>query len=298
MSRVAIVTGGASGIGRALSAALVARGDRVVLADLDGAAAEDVAERLRAGGPGTATAAAVDVRDAGAVTALVTGTAERHGRLDLLFNNAGLGIGGPAEELSPAHWDRTLDVNLRGVLHGVQAAYPLMLRQGHGHIVNTASLAGLLPMPGSAPYATTKWAVVGLSLSLRAEGAARGVRVSVVCPGGVDTPILDKGMPADLPRVPSVEGIDTRAVITRASGGRLYGADALAADVLRGVDRNRPLIVAPRQARVMWRLMRLSPSLVLRVLAAMAARGPEGTTAARRAVPVPTAEVSGGTAPR
>jgi NAD(P)-dependent dehydrogenase (short-subunit alcohol dehydrogenase family) len=298
MSRVAIVTGGASGIGRALSAALVARGDRVVLADLDGAAAEDVAERLRAGGPGTATAAAVDVRDAGAVTALVTGTAERHGRLDLLFNNAGLGIGGPTEELSPAHWDRTLDVNLRGVLHGVQAAYPLMLRQGHGHIVNTASLAGLLPMPGSAPYATTKWAVVGLSLSLRAEGAARGVRVSVVCPGGVDTPILDKGMPADLPRVPSVEGIDTRAVITRASGGRLYGADALAADVLRGVDRNRPLIVAPRQARVMWRLMRLSPSLVLRVLAAMAARGPEGTTAARRAVPVPTAEVSGGTAPR
>jgi NAD(P)-dependent dehydrogenase (short-subunit alcohol dehydrogenase family) len=298
MSRVAIVTGGASGIGRALSAALVARGDRVVLADLDGAAAEDVAERLRAGGPGTATAAAVDVRDAGAVTALVTGTAERHGRLDLLFNNAGLGIGGPAEELSPAHWDRTLDVNLRGVLHGVQAAYPLMLRQGHGHIVNTASLAGLLPMPGSAPYATTKWAVVGLSLSLRAEGAARGVRVSVVCPGGVDTPILDKGMPADLPRVPSVEGIDTRAVITRSSGGRLYGADALAADVLRGVDRNRPLIVAPRQARVMWRLMRLSPSLVLRVLAAMAARGPEGTTAARRAVPVPTAEVSGGTAPR
>jgi NAD(P)-dependent dehydrogenase (short-subunit alcohol dehydrogenase family) len=298
MSRVAIVTGGASGIGRALSAALVARGDRVVLADLDGAAAEDVAERLRAGGPGTATAAAVDVRDAGAVTALVTGTAERHGRLDLLFNNAGLGIGGPTEELSPAHWDRTLDVNLRGVLHGVQAAYPLMLRQGHGHIVNTASLAGLLPMPGSAPYATTKWAVVGLSLSLRAEGAARGVRVSVVCPGGVDTPILDKGMPADLPRVPSVEGIDTRAVITRASGGRLYGADALAADVLRGIDRNRPLIVAPRQARVMWRLMRLSPSLVLRVLAAMAARGPEGTTAARRAVPVPTAEVSGGTAPR
>jgi NAD(P)-dependent dehydrogenase (short-subunit alcohol dehydrogenase family) len=298
MSRVAIVTGGASGIGRALSAALVARGDRVVLADLDGAAAEDVAERLRAGGPGTATAAAVDVRDAGAVTALVTGTAERHGRLDLLFNNAGLGIGGPVEELSPAHWDRTLDVNLRGVLHGVQAAYPLMLRQGHGHIVNTASLAGLLPMPGSAPYATTKWAVVGLSLSLRAEGAARGVRVSVVCPGGVDTPILDKGMPADLPRVPSVEGIDTRAVITRSSGGRLYAADALAADVLRGVDRNRPLIVAPRQARVMWRLMRLSPSLVLRALAAMAARGPEGTTAARRAVPVPTAEVSGGTAPR
>ncbi len=298
MSRIAIVTGGASGIGRALGAALVRRGDVVVLADVDGDAAAEVAERLRAAGPGTATAAAVDVREADAVAALVDGTAERHGRLDLLFNNAGLGIGGPAEELTLAHWARTLDVNLRGVVHGCQAAYPLMLRQGHGHIVNTASLAGLLPMPGSAPYATTKWAVVGLSLSLRAEGAARGVRVSVVCPGGVDTPILDKGIPADLPRVPGIEAIDAREVVTRFSGGRLYSADALAADVLRGIDRNRPVIVAPRQARVMWWLMRLSPSLVLRVLAAVAARRPGGATGGRGPVPAPTAEVSGGTPPR
>lgn len=298
MSRVAIVTGGASGIGRALGAALVRRGDRVVLADVDGAAAAEVAEQLGAAGPGGATAAAVDVRDAGAVASLVSGTAERHGRLDLLFNNAGLGIGGPAEELTVAHWDRVLDVNVRGVVHGVQAAYPLMLRQGYGHIVNTASLAGLLPMPGSAPYATTKWAVVGLSLSLRAEGAPRGVRVSVVCPGGVDTPILDKGMPADLPRVPTAEATDTRAVITRLSGGRLHGADTLAVDVLRGIDRNRAVIVAPRQARVMWGLMRLSPSLVLRGMAAVAARGREEAVAGRGPAPVPTAEVSGGTAPR
>ena len=298
MSRVAIVTGGASGIGRALCAALVRRGDRVVLADVDGEAAAAVAEELTAAGPGVATAAAVDVRDADAVASLVSGTAERHGRLDLLFNNAGLGIGGAAEELALAHWDRTIDVNLRGVVHGVHAAYPLMLRQGYGHIVNTASLAGLLPMPGSAPYGTTKWAVVGLSLSLRAEGAARGVRVSVVCPGGVDTPILDTRMPADLPRVPSAEGVDTRALITRYSGGRLYSPDALAADVLRGIDRNRALIMAPRQARVMWRLMRLSPSLVRRIQAAVAARGLEDSAAGGGPVPVPTAGVSGGSPPR
>jgi NAD(P)-dependent dehydrogenase (short-subunit alcohol dehydrogenase family) len=298
MPRIAIVTGGASGIGRALGAALVRRGDRVVLADVDGDAASAVAEQLDATGPGEATAAAVDVRDADAVRTLVTGTAERDGRLDLLFNNAGLGIGGATEELTPAHWDRTLDVNLRGVLHGVQAAYPLMLRQGHGHIVNTASLAGLLPMPGSAPYATTKWAVVGLSLSLRVEGAARGVRVSVVCPGGVDTPILDKGMPADLPRVPGAEGRDARALVTRASGGRLYGADALAADVLRGIDRNRPVIVAPRQARVLWRLMRLSPSLVMRMQAAMTARALADGRAGGAATTSPATGVPSGTAPR
>jgi short-subunit dehydrogenase len=98
------------------------------------------------------------------------------------------------------------------------------------------------------------------------------VRVSVVCPGGVDTPILDKGMPPDLPRVPTAEATDARAVITRLSGGHLYSADALAADVLHGVDRNRAVIVAPRQARVMWRLMRLSPSLLMRLGAAMTAR--------------------------
>jgi len=167
MPRVAIVTGGASGIGRALGAALVRRGDHVVLADVEGAAAIEVAEQLTALGPGAATAAALDVRDAAAVAALVTGTAEQRGRLDLMFNNAGIGIGGPAEELSLAHWDRAIDVNLRGVVNGVHAAYPVMLRQGSGHIINTASLAGLLPTPGSAPYGATKWAVVGLSLSLR-----------------------------------------------------------------------------------------------------------------------------------
>jgi NAD(P)-dependent dehydrogenase (short-subunit alcohol dehydrogenase family) len=298
MSRTAIVTGGASGIGRALGTALVRRGDRVVLADVDGAAAAEAAEDLEAVGPGAATAATVDVRDAGAVAALVRGTAERYGALDLLFNNAGLGIGGPVEELAPAHWDRAIDVNLRGVVNGVQAAYPLMVEQGHGHIVNTASLAGLLPMPGSAPYATTKWAVVGLSLSLRAEGAPRGVRVSVVCPGGVDTPILDKGMPADLPRVPTAESTDTRAVITRLSGGRLYDADTLAQDVLRGVDRNRAFVVAPRQSRVLWRLMRLSPPLVVRLQTLMAPRESGGAAVVPPAPPVPVAGVSTGTASR
>ncbi|MGY1731082.1 SDR family NAD(P)-dependent oxidoreductase [Geodermatophilus sp. SYSU D01045] len=294
MTRVAIVTGGASGIGRALGAALVRRGDRVVLADVEGAAATEAAERLAALGPGTASAAAVDVRDADAVGALVTDTAGRHGRLDLMFNNAGLGIHGPVEELSPAHWDRAIDVNLRGVVHGVRAAYPLMLRQGSGHIVNTASLAGLLPNPGAAPYGTTKWAVVGLSLALRVEAAPRGVRVSVVCPGVVDTPLLDKGMPPDLPRVPTAEATDVRGVLTRASGGHVQSADALAADVLRGVDRNRAVIVAPRWARVMWRLMRLSPSLVMRLEQGMMARemGPPRTVP--EAVPAPRTEPAEG----
>jgi NAD(P)-dependent dehydrogenase (short-subunit alcohol dehydrogenase family) len=283
MARVAIVTGGASGNGRALGAALVRRGDRIVLADIDADAATAVAERLTGLGPGRASAAGVDVRDAEAVAAVVSETVQRHGQLDLMVNNAGIGIGGDAEELAVAHWDRAIDVNLRGVVHGVQAAYPVMVRQGDGHIVNTASLAGLLPAPGLAPYGATKWAVVGLSLSLRGEGAAKGVRVSVVCPGGVDTPILDKPTPADLPPVPSADSVDGRALITKMSGGRLYAPDALARDILRGLDRNRAIIVAPRHARVLWRLMRLSPSLFLRLSTAMAGRStPAGASPTER----------------
>src|SRR5207248_6593438 len=130
-------------------------------------------------------------------------TRNRHGRLDLMVNNAGIGIGGETRELLLAHWDRIIDVNLRGVVHGVHAAYPVMIEQGSGHIVNTASLAGLLPSPGATPYAMTKHAVVGLSLSLRGEAAAYGVRVTAVCPGVVETPILDKGGPDDLPKSPA-----------------------------------------------------------------------------------------------
>ncbi|RTL67173.1 MAG: SDR family oxidoreductase [Pseudonocardiaceae bacterium] len=268
--RVAIVTGGASGIGRALGAALVARGDTVVLADVDVEGATSAADAMR--GPGTATAAALDVRDGPAVERLVHYTADAHGRLDLMVNNAGLGIGGPVDELTPAHWDRVVDVNLRGVIHGVHAAYPLMVRQRRGHIVNTASMAGLVPCPGLTPYATTKWGVVGLSLSLRAEAARHGVRVTVVCPAGVDTPILDKGPPADLPRIPSDDTVDTRKMITTVSGGKLYDADALAADVLRGVRRNKALVVVPRYAALLWRLTRLSPAGMTRLAALQGSR--------------------------
>jgi len=105
----------------------------------------------------------------------------------VMVNNAGIGVGGEASELTLAHWERVIDVNLRGVIHGVHAAYPVMIAQRSGHIVNTASLAGLMPSPWLTPYAMTKHAVVGLTLSLRAKAAAHGVRVTAVCPGVVDT---------------------------------------------------------------------------------------------------------------
>jgi NAD(P)-dependent dehydrogenase (short-subunit alcohol dehydrogenase family) len=182
--------------------------------------------------------------------------------LDMLFNNAGIGMGGEPEELTLAHWERTIDVNLRGVLHGCHAAYPLMKRQGFGRIINTASLAGLGAGIGTlAPYNTTKYGVVGLSLSLRAAGADAGVGVHVVCPGAIDTPVWDKTNPPDVAPIPSVEGIDPRALMSDLGFKNFYEPGRCAADILRGVARNRPIIVVPRQARNMWMMLRLSPAL-------------------------------------
>lgn len=263
MTQMAIVTGGASGIGKAVGAALAGRGVDVILADIDADAAKLAAESLTEPGDGRVSGIELDVRDAAAVNDVIEEAVDRHGRIDFLFNNAGTGVGGPVEMMQVAHWDRVIDVNLRGVVHGVQAAYPVMVRQGFGHIVNTASLAGLIASPGIVPYATTKWAVVGLSLSLRGEAVEHGVNVSAVCPSLMDTPLLDRRNPEDLPPVQSAAP-DMRSVAGRI-GLRIHSPDRLAQDILRGMDRNKALIVAPRDARMLWRVARWAPGLSLRL---------------------------------
>jgi NAD(P)-dependent dehydrogenase (short-subunit alcohol dehydrogenase family) len=216
-----------------------------------------------------ARARALDVRDAEAVRAQIEDAARESGRLDYLFNNAGIGIGGEVHELSVAHFDRVLDVNVRGVVHGVVAAYPLMVKQGSGHIVNVASLAGLGPAPFLTPYAMSKHAVVGLSTSLRIEGAALGVRVSALCPAAVETPILDAENPTDLPAVSWKP--DVRAFLTKLAGPP-YPAEKLAAEALDAVAKNASVIVLPSRARFLWRLGRFSPALIEKEsLAAVAA---------------------------
>jgi NAD(P)-dependent dehydrogenase (short-subunit alcohol dehydrogenase family) len=257
--KVAIVTGGASGIGAALSRALAQAGAIVVVTDLDGPGAASLATEISAGRAGRVESAPLDVRDAHGFAALVGDVVGRHGRIDLLCNNAGVAVGGPIEGLTAAHWDRTIDVNLRGVVNGVRAVYPTMLAQGDGHIVNTASLAGLGPAPLLTPYAATKHAVVGLSVSLRLEAADRGVRVSALCPAGVDTPLLDSKGPPDLPPI----DLDARQHL-RAHVGMEYPVEKLARDALRGIAKNRALIVVPARARAAWRITRFAPRAVER----------------------------------
>jgi NAD(P)-dependent dehydrogenase (short-subunit alcohol dehydrogenase family) len=271
---VAIVTGAASGIGQCLAAALVARGATVVLADINGDGVTAAAAAL--GGAPQARAAALDVTDAEAVRQLIESVARDEGRLDLLFNNAGIGAGGPVEHMGLEAWERVLDVDLRSVIYGVAAAYPIMVRQGSGHIVNTASLAGLVPSPLLTPYAAAKAGVVGLSVSLRVEAAAHGVKVSAVCPGPVETPLLDAGAGAGAGASGSVgpnEGPapNVRKLLTNALGTP-YPPEDLADDILAGVLENRALIVAPESARAAWQYFRQSPEEMLTGMADQAVK--------------------------
>jgi NAD(P)-dependent dehydrogenase (short-subunit alcohol dehydrogenase family) len=248
---VALVTGGASGIGRAVCEELARRGATVVVTDLDAAGARTVADGIAAAG-GRAWAVGLDVRRAEDVERVYGETAASHGRLDYVFNNAGLAVLGEARDLSLEHWRRVVDVNLNGVIHGVHAAYRRMVQQGSGHIVNTASLAGLVGFPTAIPYATTKAAVVGLSLSLRSEGKELGVKVSVVCPGFVQSAIFDAGTYVGSDKNMAVSLIPVPFV----------PADKAARAILDGVARDRPVIVFPFYARLMWWAQRLAPGLI------------------------------------
>ncbi len=147
--RIAFITGGAGGIGLALGEELARRGTTVVLADRDLGNATRAATAIRNAG-GQARAVELDVTDRAAFDARVAEAVDAHGRLDYLFNNAGIGVTGEVRDLTPEAWDRVIDVNLRGVIHGVQAAYPRMLEQGSGHIANTACIAGLVRFPMTA----------------------------------------------------------------------------------------------------------------------------------------------------
>jgi NAD(P)-dependent dehydrogenase (short-subunit alcohol dehydrogenase family) len=254
--KVAIVTGGASGIGRAVCQELSKFGATTVAADINLKGAEEVSKAISGSG-GSATAAELDVRDGEAIERLIDETVVKHGRLDYMFNNAGINIAGEVRDLLPEHWKRVLDINMMGVVHGTRIAYSVMVKQGFGHIVNTASLCGIMPVPLEAPYATAKHAVVGLSTSLRAEGAALGVKVSVFCPGVIQTPLLER-----------TEAVNsTMDDILSISPLGIMGLDEAVQALLQGVERNQGMIVCPRDSKMSWRLYRAVPALMDRLMA-------------------------------
>jgi NAD(P)-dependent dehydrogenase (short-subunit alcohol dehydrogenase family) len=186
---VALVTGGSSGIGRAVAELLAARGASVGVCSVDAAEAQAVAEGITAGG-GAARSVPADVRDAAAVEAAVRTTADAFGPLDTLVTSAGIQTYGTVTETAEQAWDNVFAVNVKGVFLAARAALPYLRRSDRGAIVVVSSVQALATQTGVAAYAATKGALNALTRSMAIDEAAHGVRVNVVCPGSVDTPML------------------------------------------------------------------------------------------------------------
>jgi NAD(P)-dependent dehydrogenase (short-subunit alcohol dehydrogenase family) len=233
-----VVTGAASGIGYAVSEALLDVGATVFMADRDTKTLTSAVEQLKAHA-GRVHSATVDVTKQEQVQRLIQDAASRHGRLDVLFNNAGIGGTMPFAEVTLEHWRRIIDINLWGVIYGIDAAFPIMRRQGGGHIVSTSSIAGLIPPPYQAIYSASKYAVVGLSECLRFELEEDHIHFSVVCPGAVVTGIW--GAAKLKPPSDAIPATDAAQII------------------LAGVANKEGIIVLPEQARWVWRQCCESP---------------------------------------
>jgi NAD(P)-dependent dehydrogenase (short-subunit alcohol dehydrogenase family) len=244
--RVALVTGAASGLGRGLALGLAKAGARVIAADIDAAGLAAL------GGP-SILSQPLDVRDAPTFKRTAQAAAARLGRIDYLFNVAGIAAAGEMLALAPDSWRSVIDVNLMGTVNGIAAVYPLMARAGAGHIVNMASITGLLPFALLAPYAASKAAIVSLSESLRLEAETHGVRVTLICPGFIETDIYRKA------EAPPGVGEDRSTLVPF----KKIDVERAVRTILNGVARDKARIVFPAYWRWCWRLWRIHPALLM-----------------------------------
>lgn len=243
-----IITGAADGIGKSLALKLNQQGAKVIATDIN----EEKLALLTGLTNGSVVCEPLDVTDADAVELLFKEVKEQLGQIDYVFNNAGIAVTGDCRDISLDQWRKVTDVNQWGVIHGAMAAYQIMADQGNGHIINVASLAGLIPFPTNLPYSATKSAVAGLSMSLRAEAQDLGIKVSVVCPGFIRSNIFDATEMVNVPREAIVSNIAFKLVET----------DVAADKILSGVTKNKAVIVFPSYAKILWWIYRLSPALV------------------------------------
>ncbi|OUS32383.1 hypothetical protein A9Q99_00925 [Gammaproteobacteria bacterium 45_16_T64] len=242
-NKIVLITGAASGIGLALSKEMIRRGAMVWMTDISA----DIHERAKNLGD-NATSEILDVSCIKGFQAFISKITSTHKQIDYLFNNAGIGYGCDAGELTHEHYDHYIDINIRGVTNGISLVYPIMIKQGFGTIVNTASVGGLIPSSLMAPYAMTKHAVVGLSISLREEAKHKGVNVNTLCPGSVNTPIFDSTSPNSLPRVRSTKLREYTREKDVSISPELFAFNAL-----NDIEKNKSLIIYPKMFRfIVW----------------------------------------------
>jgi NAD(P)-dependent dehydrogenase (short-subunit alcohol dehydrogenase family) len=249
--KVAIVTGGASGIGRAICNELVTNNVFVIIADINERDGKTVELELNHNDI-TSRFVHLNVTEYSNVEFVIKEIYEEFGRLDYLFNNAGIAMYGEMYDMTIEDWKEIMDINIWGVIHGTQIAYKIMKQQGFGHIVNTASAAGLGPSPISSAYSTTKHAVVGLTTSLHYEAEEFGIKVSTLCPTFVDTPIFGKAKAIN---------IDKSVITKQLKKQKMMSPQQLAKIAIAGVHNNKPIICPMPMRKTMNVMFNIFPPL-------------------------------------
>jgi short-subunit dehydrogenase len=267
VDRVAAITGAGSGIGRALALDLAGRGNHLALSDIDEEGLEETRKRAEAAGV-RVTATRVDVADREAVEAWATASGEAHGGVSMVFNNAGVAVGGDLRNVSFEDFHWLMNINFWGVVHGTRAFLPLLDQEPSAHIVNISSVFGIISVPTQGVYNAAKFAVRGYSEALRMELEIEGSAIGVSCvhPGGIRTNIArsaryDKALGRDGDEL--ADEFDAMARTT---------PEQCAATILRGVERNAPRILVGADARLIDAIQRLAPTGYQRVVKAFAKR--------------------------
>jgi NAD(P)-dependent dehydrogenase (short-subunit alcohol dehydrogenase family) len=257
--KVVVITGGARGLGRGLSEAVARGGAKLVVGDIDFAAASALCDELSRAG-GSATALAVDVTDAASVERLVAHAVALHGRIDYMINNAGIAAGGEFQDVSADTIRRVVEIDLLGAAYGTLAAYRQMVRQRGGHIVNIASMLGLFPNPLAAAYVAAKHGLAGLTQSVSSEAGAYGISLTLVCPGYIATNLFQAG---------TFEGRLRSDNVVERIPFRLMDVDTAVSRTLEAVLARRSIAVFPFYGRVLWWIHRFSPRLMVGLLRLM-----------------------------
>ena len=253
-AKTGIITGAASGIGAELARQLLDAGATICVADWNEHNLEQIRERFRDYGT-QASFAKVDVADQNAVHDLVNRFANSCGKLDLIFNNAGILQTGPVEEISRTDWERIMNINFWGVVNGCYAAMPIMIAQGFGHIVNTASLGGIFSFGFQVSYGTTKFAVMGFSEGLRYELQRKGIYVTTLCPGDVRSNLYDNSLSVTDPSseqkgklcqtAAPATSAETEPDFYEQNGSRCASAPFACREILSGVAEHKAFVITP-----------------------------------------------------